>query len=125
MGKLVNLKEMSGGAGVFFALLLTFCLVCTPALARDVDGHTGGVVLDGDTVMPLTVVTVKYGASWDYGSIPVVHGWSNLSSGTRWHSSTVTATGKSAYSGSTQPGVTSFADLWWAAPTFNAYYDIW
>ena len=75
--------------------------------------------------MPLTTVTVEYGASWDYGSIPFVHGWSSLFSSTRWHSATVTATGATHFSGKTAPAQTAWADLWFKFPTFNAYYNIW
>lgn len=70
------------------------------------------------------VRTVEYGASWDFGSIPGIHGWSNLFSSVRDHSSTVTTVGKSQYSGWTSAGNESYAELWWSVGTFNAYYNI-
>lgn len=121
----VSSKKKTGAAAFCLTALLAGFLVCTPALAQDLDGHDGKIVLSENTIMPRTVVRVKYGASWDYGSIPILHGWSNLTSSSHWHSSTVTATGKSACSMAVAPGRTSYADLWWAAPTYNAYYDIW
>lgn len=103
------------------SIALSACIAPAAAFA---EGFSGSVTMDSD-IQPLTIVTVEYGASWDYGSIPIIHGWSNLTSSSRWHSSTVTAAGASSMSGNTKPGVTSYADLWFAAPTFNAYYNIW
>lgn len=101
---------------------LAVALVSSPVVALAADAGSN----DTDPVdIEHIVKTVEYGASWDYGSIPLVYGWSNLTSSTRWHSSTVTATGASDTSGPTSPGVTSNASLWDKWPTFNAYYNIW
>lgn len=118
----MSIRTKLACAATTASIALSVGLAPVTALA---DGFSGSVTMDGNATQPLTIVTVAYGASWDYGSIPVIHGWSNLTSSSRWHSSTVTATGASSMSGDTKPGVTSYADLWFAAPTFNAYYNIW
>lgn len=105
---------------------LAFSLMWAPcsALAEE---YGGSVTMSGDRsgAVPVTIKTVEYGASWDYGSIPFVHGWSNLTSGSRWHSSTVTAGGNSSYD-KQGPGVQSKAELWLSAfSTYTAYYSIW
>ena len=121
---MVSMRMSSAIAGVCVAAALAF----TPTLAL-AKGFSGKVTMDGghgdDDISLQTIRTVEYGASWDYGSIPFVCGWSNLTSSTRWHSSTVTATWGRDESGSKAPGDPATALLCFKFPTYNAYYNIW
>lgn len=70
--------------------------------------------------------TIEYQASWDYGRNVGVYAYSNVSTSTRYHSSTVTCGSSSSMSGTVGPGTTSYANLWvnvWDGP--NYYYNIW
>ncbi|MFV0381767.1 MAG: hypothetical protein ACK5KR_06060 [Breznakia sp.] len=73
--------------------------------------------------------TVKYGASWSYGSYLVWNGkvgYSNVASSHRWHASTVIMNGISDYSGATRPYKDARAKRrsgYWE--TVYCYYSIW
>ncbi|MFZ2539988.1 lactococcin 972 family bacteriocin [uncultured Trichococcus sp.] len=86
------------------------------------------LVLLGFTVIPVASAatqTVEYGASWSYGRNVGVYVYSNLTSSTRDHSSTVVLGSQSAYD-SQKAGTTSKATLWTAnSNTANYYYNIW
>lgn len=70
--------------------------------------------------------TVEHGASWNYG-----RGWnyaySNVTSSTHWHSSSVTRGEDSSSSGDTKPGVVSKASIgaWPWDGEVNYYYNVW
>lgn len=108
-------------AGV--AVLLFAAAAFAPQAAFADPVYSGSVEIDGPS--PRTIVTVEYGAEWNYGAIPTVTGWSYLMSHSHDHSSTVTA-GSSVDSDTKPAGQQSAAQLWIQFfSTYHAYYDIW
>lgn len=70
--------------------------------------------------------TIKFGASWDYGRNAGIYAYSNVTSSTNPHRSTVTCGSSSNSSGNKPAGEVSYASLWvapWDSP--NYYYSIW
>lgn len=73
-----------------------------------------------------TQQNISYGASWNYGRNAGIYAYSNVTSSSRQHSSTVTCGSSSSMSGTVEAGVTSYANIWvapWDHPSY--YYNIW
>lgn len=114
-----TLKSRFGKFAAAVVLAGALGVAALPATALAAEGQA---VDNG--VSPRWTETVAGGAAWDHGSIPWIHGWSNVASTYYWHSSTVSANGQQAMSGRTQPGISSHADLWWAFQTYHAYWNV-
>lgn len=82
------------------------------------------------SIMPAfaTVKTVDYGASWSYGfSNFLTKAYSNVTSSSNWHSSTVVSDDDSSASGAVEPGQTSYASIGmmpWTNP-IHFYWNVW
>lgn len=120
------MKAMRNMGKALATVGLAMSLASMPGVALAAEYSGSAVIEPSDSGVQLaTIKTVEYGASWDYGSVPFVHGWSNLTSSKRWHSSTVTA-GANSKTDTKGPGNTSKAELWLSAfSTYTAYYSIW
>ena len=115
-----GIKAMTA-TGVLCLLLGASALAPASAQAAE---YSGSVELTPDSVSARTIEQVEYGAEWNYGSVPMLTGWSYLMSSSNDHSSTVTA-GDQSDTDTQSAGYQSRAQLWLKLTTFRAYYNIW